>query len=229
VGAPQELTDKEGRIVWAADYKVWGEATLRKTGTDGAVRYARQPEPPPPVLEQPFRFQGQLFDEETGLHYNRFRYYDPGIGRFVSQDPIGLLGGRNLFTYAPNPTSWTDPFGLTGAKGTLSGQQIPDNTQIGLSTGEGGGGIHNPAVQEAYDNVPESERTLGYHGKCAEADALSKAANKAGVKTLDELKEITKGAESEVWRNDKKMKPMPACPSCAHVQRQLGIKDKCQK
>jgi RHS repeat-associated protein len=111
VGAPQELTDLEGNIVWAADYKVWGETTLRKTGTDGIVRYPRNPEPPP-VLEQPFRFQGQQFDEETGLHYNRYRYYDPGVGRFVSQDPIGLLGGSNLFAYAPNPLGWVDPFGL---------------------------------------------------------------------------------------------------------------------
>jgi RHS repeat-associated protein len=64
------------------------------------------------VLEQPFRFQGQQFDEETGLHYNRFRYYDPGVGRFVSQDPIGLRGGSNLFAYTPNPLTWVDPFGL---------------------------------------------------------------------------------------------------------------------
>lgn len=48
----------------------------------------------------PFRFQGQYYDEESGLHYNRFRYYDPEIGRFVSQDPIGLQGGMNLFEYA---------------------------------------------------------------------------------------------------------------------------------
>jgi uncharacterized protein RhaS with RHS repeats len=52
------------------------------------------------VLEQPFRFQGQLFDEETGLHYNRFRYYDPDVGRFVSQDPIGL---REATTYLSMP------------------------------------------------------------------------------------------------------------------------------
>jgi hypothetical protein len=70
---------------------------------------------------------------------------------------------------------------------------------------------------------------LEYHGECAEADALSKAANAAGVRTLDELKDVTKGAESEVWRNDKKKKPMAACPSCAHVQKQLGIKDRCKK
>jgi len=50
--------------------------------------------------------------EETGLHYNRFRYYDPDIGRFISQDPIGLYGGNNLYQYAPNPVTWIDPWGL---------------------------------------------------------------------------------------------------------------------
>jgi RHS repeat-associated protein len=68
------------------------------------------------VLEQPFRFQGQQFDEETGLHYNRYRYYDPGVGRFISQDPIGLRGGSNPFMYAPNPDGWVDPLGLAKEK-----------------------------------------------------------------------------------------------------------------
>jgi len=54
----------------------------------------------------------RFFDEETGLHYNRFRYYDPECGRFISQDPIGLFGGDNFYQYAPNPTKWIDPFGL---------------------------------------------------------------------------------------------------------------------
>ena len=53
------------------------------------------------------RFPGQYFDEETGLHYNRFRYYDPAIGRYVSADPIGQAGGVNVFGYAGN-----DPVGL---------------------------------------------------------------------------------------------------------------------
>jgi len=61
---------------------------------------------------QNLRFQGQYFDEETGLHYNRFRYHDPEIGRFVSQDPIGLFGGDNLYQYAPNPVIWIDPWEL---------------------------------------------------------------------------------------------------------------------
>ena len=56
------------------------------------------------------------WDEETGLHYNRFRYYDPGTGQFTQQDPIGLLGGINNYQYAPNPSGWVDPLGLTALK-----------------------------------------------------------------------------------------------------------------
>jgi len=60
------------------------------------------------------RFPGQYYDAETGLHYNRFRYYDPSIGRYVSADPIGQLGGVNLYSYVSNnPVNWFDPFGLT--------------------------------------------------------------------------------------------------------------------
>ena len=54
----------------------------------------------------------QKFDPESGLHYNRHRFYDPSVGRFVSNDPIGLDGGVNLYQYAENPISWTDPLGL---------------------------------------------------------------------------------------------------------------------
>ena len=73
----------------ANDQHVWGEFT-----------------------DQLIRFQGQYFDVETGLHYNRFRYYDPDIGRFINQDPIELDGGNNLYQYAPNPLNWLDPLGL---------------------------------------------------------------------------------------------------------------------
>jgi RHS repeat-associated protein len=64
-----------------------------------------------PRTEQPLRYPGQYADQGTGLHYNTFRYYDPEIGRFISHDPIGLAGGKNLYSYAPNPESWRDPLG----------------------------------------------------------------------------------------------------------------------
>ncbi|GKS83691.1 hypothetical protein AVMA1855_06085 [Acidovorax sp. SUPP1855] len=133
IGAPLELTDAQGRIAWAADYKVWGEATLRpvaRTGTDDGPTRRRMGNGPgvdwsegasarsssPPPIEQPFRFQGQQFDEETGLHYNRFRYYDPAVGRFASQDPIGLFGNANTYSYAPSSSKYVDPLGLAPFK-----------------------------------------------------------------------------------------------------------------
>ena len=54
------------------------------------------------VVNSPLRFQGQYFDEETGLHYNRHRYYSPEIGRFITVDPIGLAGGLNNYQYVKN-------------------------------------------------------------------------------------------------------------------------------
>jgi RHS repeat-associated protein len=179
VGAPQELTDREGNIVWAADYRVWGEVSLRKTGTDGSSRYARRRQAePPPVLEQPFRFQGQQFDEETGLHYNRYRYYDPGVGRFVSQDPIGLRGGSNFFLYAPNPMGWVDPFGWMGYRvatrtdsGVELGRVLKDKEAINRA--QRGQDVHADSRSEAISlgkkcacgklmkHKPHPDRTTG--------------------------------------------------------------------
>ncbi|WCM94291.1 RHS domain-containing protein [Acidovorax sp. NCPPB 2350] len=118
------MTDEAGRIVWAASYKVWGETRalqVLRTGTDDTAVFthaersltlaAQGDTQALSFVEQPLRFQGQYFDGETGLHYNRFRYYDPVTGRFVHQDPIGLRGGINLFEYGPTPLEWFDPLG----------------------------------------------------------------------------------------------------------------------
>ncbi|MEE4716347.1 RHS repeat-associated core domain-containing protein [Pseudomonas alliivorans] len=96
IGTPLEMTDADGQIVWQATYKAWGSLEALTVNE----------------VEQNLRFQGQYFDEETGLHYNTFRYYDPEVGRFITQDPIGLAGGDNLYKYAPNAIGWVDPLGL---------------------------------------------------------------------------------------------------------------------
>ncbi|MEA1673572.1 RHS repeat-associated core domain-containing protein [Nitrospirillum sp. BR 11163] len=96
LGTPQELTNDNGEVVWAADYKAWGGLAR--------VRVAAVP--------NPLRFQGQYHDTETGLHYNRHRYYAPAEGCFLNQDPIRLKGGSNIAAYAPNPVQWIDPLGL---------------------------------------------------------------------------------------------------------------------
>ncbi|KVJ80761.1 RHS repeat-associated core domain-containing protein [Klebsiella aerogenes] len=100
-GAPIRLTSLQGEIVWSEKTGVWGEK--------GEV-YADR-------ISNPLRFQGQYFDAETGLHYNRHRYYDPEIAGFISQDPIGLAGGLNVYQYAPNPLGWVDPWGLAKSCG----------------------------------------------------------------------------------------------------------------
>ena len=99
LGTPIAAHNAKGEAVWTAEYEAWGRIRNETVSDD-------------PKANIPFRFQGQYYDEESGLHYNRFRYYDPEIGRFVSQDPIGLRGGTNLFEYAPNPIIWVDPLGL---------------------------------------------------------------------------------------------------------------------
>jgi RHS repeat-associated protein len=97
LGTPRRLTDPTGQVVWAADYSAFGEARIR-VGT----------------VANPLRFPGQYCDEETNLHYNRFRYYAPGFGRYITRDPVSFLGGTlNLYRYSrSSPTNWCDPVGL---------------------------------------------------------------------------------------------------------------------
>ncbi|WP_426389182.1 RHS repeat-associated core domain-containing protein [Variovorax sp. R-27] len=104
LGTPQELTDHEGQVAWSAQYKAWGEA--REVISEAGRRAG---------FANPIRFQGQYLDDETGLHYNRHRYYDPQAGRFISSDPLGLGGGLNTHAYVPNPVAWVDPLGLQAA------------------------------------------------------------------------------------------------------------------
>ena len=107
LGTPQELTNDRGEVVWLNYQMAWGGSFSQLNNVhnlDGLDISADE--------LQPFRFQGQFYDGETGLHYNRFRYYDSDVGMFIQRDPIGLLGGSNVFQYAPNPVMWIDPFGL---------------------------------------------------------------------------------------------------------------------
>lgn len=59
--------------------------------------------------------ENQYYDEETGLRYNLMRYYEPEVGRFVNQDPIGLAGGDNLYQFAPSVQAWVDPAGIAAS------------------------------------------------------------------------------------------------------------------
>lgn len=112
VGAPLEVTDEAGELAWAGRYKAWGKV---EHGEEQVLM---------PRIDQPLRYPGQYADESTGLHYNTFRYYDPDVGRFISQDPMGLMGGENLYAYASNPTKWLDPWGLCGTTANQAGKAL---------------------------------------------------------------------------------------------------------
>ncbi len=97
IGTPREITNAKAEVVWPGTFKTYGALALARVNE----------------VDNPLRFQGQYYDEETGLHYNRHRYYDLNCGQFTTQDPIGLLGGTNAYQYAPNPMTWVDPWGLS--------------------------------------------------------------------------------------------------------------------
>jgi len=106
LGTPKELLSEEGELLWSASHRLWGNiAQTQQAANDGDGKVTCL-----------LRFQGQLEDEESGLYYNRFRYYDPESGGYASADPIGLAGGLTPYGYVYNPNTWVDPFGLAKKK-----------------------------------------------------------------------------------------------------------------
>ena len=96
LGTPQRLVGENHQTVWEAEYSAFGQANISVE-----------------LVKQNHRFPGQYFDQESELHYNWHRYYEPELGRYVTSDPIGLDGGLNTFGYVSgNPLKYADPLGL---------------------------------------------------------------------------------------------------------------------
>jgi RHS repeat-associated protein len=114
LGTPQVLTNDSQTISWKAVYTPFGEGV-----------------PSIQTVENPFRFPGQYYDTETGLHYNYFRYYNAQTGRYITPDPIGLEGGINLFAYvANNPTGFVDPDGLLFGGRINAGEEYGESAAL---------------------------------------------------------------------------------------------------
>lgn len=95
--APTEFVGEDGVVAWSRQAAPWGRAVAASDGDPS--------------------FTGQWVDAESGLHYNHFRYYDPDLGRYLSPDPVGLLGGLNEYAFVPSPIEAFDPDGLAKALG----------------------------------------------------------------------------------------------------------------
>jgi RHS repeat-associated protein len=119
LGTPQKMTDASGTVVWSADYKPFGEATVTVS-----------------TITNNLRFPGQYFDAETGLNYNYYRDYNPAIGRYLEADPIGIKRGINhLYSYtSDNPINKKDQFGLQ----TQCGNTCPGGVWSGAGGSVGG-------------------------------------------------------------------------------------------
>jgi RHS repeat-associated protein len=198
LGTPLSLTDDKNNIVWQAQYSVFGKATVTVN-----------------EIDNPLRFQGQYFDNESGLHYNHFRYYDPQTGRFISQDPIGLLGGINHYQYAPNHVNWVDPLGLVckegegkskrvvvfaghGSVNTSKSTVVPEGTSITFFSKDGavitddlGVAIENwEPLDEAYQRTFKSGETIPMYCLYPTCGALNIQPTSTQVNrptTIDEL------------------------------------------
>ena len=171
-GTVQEVSAADGTLVWAGYQAGFGE-NRGDISNSGAY------------FEQPLRLPGQYFDEETGLHYNLFRYYAPECGRFISQDPIGLRGGLNLYVYAPNPLSWIDPLGLTAcSKNAKSLREGPQGTVVTVKS-----------KQEAHDLLmeafPDAQKVRGIGSQDA-----------AGIRKKHKMEQFKKRDGTVRYRKD---------------------------
>jgi RHS repeat-associated protein len=150
------MYDSHGTQTWSCELSSCGEVR-NITGTRG---------------DCPFRYQGQYEDVETGLYYNRFRYYDPNIGNYLSQDPIGLAGGNpTLYGYVGDVNTWVDVFGLTkyivyqapelDSNGNLTGKIYTGRTS----------GSDNMTTKQILDKRKSTHhRNLGQLNKVYETD-----------------------------------------------------------
>lgn len=235
-GAPVAALDGSGQRVWSAELAPYGLAQVQGS------------------LDVPHRLAGQLHDAETGLCYNRFRYYSPELGRYLEEDPAGTGGGLNLYAYTCCPLVQFDPRGLTGCgecnskhheteectptkaaamRRADSVRSLHKDTRpsvaAALQTRDGkifdslSGPTHDPVelhprVQDALDQIPETERS-DYHGSCAEPKAISKALH-AGA---DLAGSSISTAKIRGPNSEQHGAPYDPCKSCARMLDSLGI------
>ncbi len=153
--APLEVTDADGNLRWSGQYDTFGELRGQTPGSDGLRTSA--------AYAQPLRFAGQYQDNESGLHYNLFRYYEPEVGRFTTQDPIGLAGGWNLYQYAPNPYTCVDPLGLMTLYRGMSLDEFNSLMSDGWKAGEGT--MEGKWFAESYKDAVTWGNRMGHGGE----------------------------------------------------------------
>jgi RHS repeat-associated protein len=129
LATPRKATDEAGAVVWQWDSEAFGNKLPESSGATVNLR-----------------FPGQYYDQETGLHYNYFRTYNPATGRYLESDPIGLEGGLNTYGYVGgNPVSFVDLLGLIRWTGSFD--------YFGVDMGIGVIGWDFKLISECKNNI----------------------------------------------------------------------------
>jgi RHS repeat-associated protein len=168
-GTPVRVENEAGHVVWRAQVAPYGSVVM----SDNAR------------VEMPLRFPGHYFDPETGLHYNRFRYYSPELGRYLQPDPLGTEAGNNLYVSTANPLKEVDVRGDCPTNGTDKNKK---------KTAEDGEPADGPILQEQAGFPPRTRKAVAIANDLADAlnahintlpndDPLRNSANAVGVMT----------------------------------------------
>lgn len=200
-GAPEMLIGPDGQIGCELARDPWGSATV----VEGAQ------------TSTPLRFRGQYADEETGLSYNRYRYYDPELGRYISADPLGIEGGLNVFAYAANcPTSAVDVEGLMYSV-------IKDRAGHIVADGHS---------QDTRRPRPASHSAVPHGKPCAERSALTNLAHRLGpTATKADIAKLfqeegytleTYEGNADNYKRNLRVVANP-CPACKEMLKEMGI------
>jgi len=154
LGTPEVAFEKSGEVTWRARAQAFGETQVSLN-----------------TIDNPLRFPGQYFDEESGLHYNYFRDYDPGLGRYVEGDPIGLEGGINRYLYAVGRVlGLIDPLGLyaevivwqpVGHKWSSFGHVSSNVNGVNYSWGPGGWDTKYPKASDYAEKQKDFRSGVG--------------------------------------------------------------------
>lgn len=159
LGRPVQVFDDTGQVVWQTDYDIYG-GLRNLEGEKGFIS---------------FRQLGQYEDAETGLYYNRFRYYDPNVGSYLSQDPIGLAGNNpTLYSYVSDPNNWVDVLGLheiladsdlVARAGTCDAVRFETGSGVTIDSSGKLGGVSTQAAPGASKEIlaqPYKQNQVGY-------------------------------------------------------------------
>ncbi|HCM2699684.1 TPA: RHS repeat protein, partial [Salmonella enterica subsp. enterica serovar Yaba] len=156
-GLPLALITLDNQVAWRGEYDEWGNLSGEENPAD---------------LEQLIRLPGQQYDEESGLYYNRHRYYNPGQGRYITQDPIGLKGGWNFYKYPLNPVNSTDPLGL-------------DSFCVNDLTGSIGGTNWGASAESLMTNLPPEDVPAALHDHATGAGGWNPGAEYVKLWSVD--------------------------------------------